>query len=204
MKNLLINRALAAETKKLFILLFALVASVSAIYASDTKVDGIWYDFDNTNNTATVTYRGGRHDSYSNEYSGSVVIPASVTYNGTTYSVTSIGNSAFYECSSLTSVTIGNSVTSIGDGAFQYCSSLTSVTIGNSVTSIGYDAFYYCSSLTSITCKATTPPTVWMCRGVQSCKWLERFYQHSRTIGRIFDNGRCECYQNGYCQSGYK
>ena len=66
-------------------------------------------------------------------------------------SVTSIGNSAFYCCSFLTSVTIGNSVTSIGSGAFLNCSGLTSITIPNSVTSIGGSAFSYCSGLTSIT-----------------------------------------------------
>ena len=78
-------------------------------------------------------------------------IPSSVTYQGTTYSVTSIGAYAFYYCSSLTAVTIGNSVASIGDFAFYDCSSLTSVTIGNSVTSIGVYAFNYCISLTSVT-----------------------------------------------------
>ena len=66
-------------------------------------------------------------------------------------SVTSIGSSAFYGCSSLTSVTIPNSVTSIGDGAFGWCSSLTSITIPNSVTSIGSSAFSKCSSLTAVT-----------------------------------------------------
>ena len=66
-------------------------------------------------------------------------------------SVTSIGEEAFDNCSSLTSVTIGNSVTSIGDYAFYNCSSLTSISIPNSVTSIGYSAFNGCSSLTSIT-----------------------------------------------------
>ena len=66
-------------------------------------------------------------------------------------SVTSIGEYAFYNCSSLTSITIGNSVTSIGEYAFYNCSGLTSVTIGNSVASIGEYAFYNCSSLTSIT-----------------------------------------------------
>ena len=66
-------------------------------------------------------------------------------------SVTSIGDGAFYDCSSLTSVTIPNSVTSIGEGAFYNCSSLTSITIPNSVTSIGNSAFEGCSSLTSVT-----------------------------------------------------
>ena len=66
-------------------------------------------------------------------------------------SVTSIGNSAFDGCTSLTSVTIGDSVTSIGDSAFSGCTSLTSVEIPNSVTSIGSSAFYKCTSLTSVT-----------------------------------------------------
>ena len=77
-------------------------------------------------------------------------IPATVSYDGTTYNVTYIGFHAFEDCSSLTSVTIPNSVTTIGDYAF-CCSSLTSVTIPNSVTSIGEKAFWGCSSLTSVT-----------------------------------------------------
>ncbi len=79
-------------------------------------------------------------------YNGEVVIPA--TFKGKP--VTSIGYCAFYNCSSLTSVTIPDSVTSIGDYAFSDCSGLTSVTIPDSVTSIGYGAFGGCSSLTSI------------------------------------------------------
>ena len=65
-------------------------------------------------------------------------------------SVTSIGSSAFNNCSGLTSVTIGSSVTSIGSAAFSQCSGLTSVAIPNSVTSIGNYAFYNCSGLTSV------------------------------------------------------
>ena len=65
--------------------------------------------------------------------------------------VTSIGNFAFYNCTSLTSVTIPDSVTSIGAWAFSGCASLTSVTIPDSVTSIDGDAFYNCASLASVT-----------------------------------------------------
>ncbi len=72
-------------------------------------------------------------------------------------SVTSIGNSVFYGCTSLTSITIPNSVTSIGNGTFQNCSNLTSVTIGNSVNYIGDYAFSGCSSLTSITSLIENP-----------------------------------------------
>ena len=137
--------------QKLFTFFLALVASASTIYASDTAVDGIWYDFDSSTKTASVTYQGSSSGSYSKEYAGSVTIPETVIYNGTTYSVTSIGYGAFSNCSGLTSVTIPTSVTSIGGSAFMYCSSLTSVTIPNSVTSIGGEAFKGCSGLTSVT-----------------------------------------------------
>ena len=85
-----------------------------------------------------------------------VVIPS--TYNGK--NVTSIGEEAFYDCTSLTSIEIPNSVTSIGDGAFYRCTSLTSVTIGDSVTSIGEIAFRGCTSLT-IYCEAQSKPSGW-------------------------------------------
>ena len=140
--------------KKLFAFFLALVASMSTAFAHDAEIDGIYYNLNTSfippmsfNYTATVTYCGD----YDNKYAGSVVIPSSVTYNGTTYSVISIGDEAFRSCESLTSVTIPNSVTSIGKNAFQYCYFLTSVTIGNSVTSIGDYAFYGCSKLTSVT-----------------------------------------------------
>ena len=74
-------------------------------------------------------------------YSGDVSIPVSVDYLSNTYAVTAIGNLAFYFCSGLTSVTIGNSVTSIGDSAFGYCSGLTSINIPNSVTTFGFGVF---------------------------------------------------------------
>jgi len=66
-------------------------------------------------------------------------------------SVTSIGTSVFYNCTALTSVTIPASVTSIGENAFRQCPNITSITIPNSVTSIGSYAFSYCSNLTTAT-----------------------------------------------------
>ena len=132
--------------KQLFrfsILLLALLLPATAT-AYDFEVDGIYYNING--NEATVTDGG----SYSNRYSGSVAIPATVTYNGTTYSVTSIGESAFSWCMGLTSIDIPNSVTTIGKCAFEYCMNLPSVVIPNSVTSIGESAFENCSGLTSI------------------------------------------------------
>ena len=108
----------------------------------------LYYDI-TSENTVAVTYYTNNYNNY-NYVSGDVVIPSTLTYNGTTYSVTSIGGSAFGDCSGLTSVTIPNSVTSIGGFAFSGCSDLTSVTIPNSVTSIGDFAFLSCSGLTSI------------------------------------------------------
>lgn len=84
------------------------------------------------------------------EYTGSVVISSTVTFEDVTYNVTSIESYAFQGCH-ITSVTIPNSVTSIGIKAFYYCKDLTSVTISNSVTSIREQTFAGCKSLTSIT-----------------------------------------------------
>lgn len=129
--------------KSLFTALL-LLCSLTAT-AHNFEADGIYYNIlSSADKTVAVTYRGSYSDSYSNEYSGRVVIPESVTYNSNTYSVTSIGSSAFYDCDRLTSVVIGNSVTSIGYYAFSSCKCLTNVTIGNSVTRIGEKAFSGC------------------------------------------------------------
>ncbi len=101
-------------------------------FAHDFEVDGIYYNKNSDGISVSVTYCG--IDIYSHdEYSGTVVIPESVTYDGQTYSLTSIGNTAFRGCSGLTSVEIPNSVTSIGYETFSGCASLSSITISNRV-----------------------------------------------------------------------
>ena len=126
--------------------LLALLATTT-LWAYDFQYGELYYNI-TSDTTVEVTYQS----TSSSNYSGftSVTIPETITCNGTTYSVTSIGEEAFYWCYSLTSITIPNSVTSIGDWAFGGCCYLTSVTIPNSVTSIGNGAFEFCSSLTSI------------------------------------------------------
>ena len=104
--------------------------------------------------TVTVTYASNDHwNPYSGytQPTGAVEIPASVTYSGATYSVTSIGSYAFTLCTSISSVIIPTSVTSIGDYAFHECEGLTSVSIPNSVILIGNSAFSCCIGLTSLT-----------------------------------------------------
>ena len=107
-------------------------------------IDGIEYRLDMDNLTAEVI------ETY-NHYKGDIMIPEIVVFNELTYRVERIGDMAFSECDSLTSITIPNSVTTIGSGAFKHCESLTSITIPDSLTSIGEETFLDCESLTSIT-----------------------------------------------------
>ena len=124
---------------KTTILLLALLLPALAT-AHDFEVDGIYYNING--NEATVTYYGSSSLDDSHDYSGSVVIPATVTYNGTTYSVTAIGFFAFNRCTGLTSIDIPNSVTRIDERAFSGCSRLESVNIPNTVAYVGDNAFY--------------------------------------------------------------
>ncbi|MDO4462910.1 MAG: leucine-rich repeat protein, partial [Bacteroidia bacterium] len=104
--------------RKLLMVLIAICMGVNAM-AYDFKLGGIYYNITNhsTSEVSVTYYTSYRLDNWI-AYSGNVVIPSTVTYNGQSYSVTSIGSSAFQYCSSLTSVTIPNSVTSIGSEAF--------------------------------------------------------------------------------------
>ena len=72
-----------------FAVLFTALSTVTA-FAHDFEVNGIYYYKNADETSVTVTYRGNSYDEYSDEYSGNVVIPSSVTYSGNTYSVTYI------------------------------------------------------------------------------------------------------------------
>ena len=135
--------------KKLIMMCAVALAAVCVQAATET-VNGITW-------TYTVWGAARVGDGYAPAVpistSGAITIPS--TLGG--YPVTSIGSSAFYNCSSLESVTIPDSVTSIELGAFECCSSLTNITIPNSVMSIGLGAFAGCSSLVSFTVSDGNP-----------------------------------------------
>ncbi len=107
------------------------------------RIDGIYYRLNHGNKTAEVTHSNG------DKYAGSIVIPQSICLDGELYTVITIGESAFKDCSELTSVIIPNTVITINEFAFCH-SGLTSVTIPDSVKTIESAAFDSCSGLKSI------------------------------------------------------
>ena len=134
--------------------LFLTILVTTSLWAYDFQSGELYYNITNDTvapYTVEVTSKSSDFPHYNEGVTfATATIPASVTYNGTTYSVTSIGRCAFSFCYSLSSVIIPNSVTSIGEYAFSDCFRLTSITIPNKLTSIGAKAFSGCSSLTSV------------------------------------------------------
>ena len=135
------------QTLQRFTMLSAMLIAYLTSLAYDFEQGGIYYKITSETDRAVEVTNRGNHG----WYSGDIEIPKKLIRNGKTYTVTSIGEDAFYSCSDLTSVTIPNSVTSIDARGFGSCSGLTSVTIPNSVTSIAFEAFSCCSGLTSVT-----------------------------------------------------
>ena len=145
------SRTKSIITRLALVALFALVQlpSFSASPYGFILIDGIFYDI--IDGGAAVTYKMYDH-SY---YKGDIVIPEQITYNGKTYTVTTIGEYAFYTggiaSGSVTSVTIPRTVTKIEKDAFHGCSGLTEIILPEALTSIGSSAFYSCSGLTQLT-----------------------------------------------------
>lgn len=142
----------------LSLILLAVLPMAASAY--DAGIGGIYYNF--SNGEATVTYKGD-NGATANSYSGDVVIPETVTFEGVVYKVTCIGGYAFYNCKELTSVIIPDGVTSIGDAeggyTFYKCTSLTRIDIPYTVTSLGDGTFYNCSALADIYCYADEIPS---------------------------------------------
>ncbi len=129
--------------RKLLLLCFSIFLSITS-NAEKVKIDGIYYILDNSTGKAETTYS-------SNKYSGDIVIPESFVYDGTTYTVSSIGKETFSNCKELTSIQLPNSIISIGEYAFYHCESLNDIIVPNGVDSISNHVFYYCKGLTSVT-----------------------------------------------------
>ena len=133
------------------LLLLALMVSATTLFAETVKLNGLYYSLGTT--TAQVVKDQSSDKSVYKDYTA-VTIPASVTYNGYTYPVTSIGTSAFEALTNLQSVTLPTSVTTIGTDAFYGCTKLGSVNLEEGLTTINLRAFYNCA-LTEITIPST-------------------------------------------------
>ena len=153
------------KTLSIFLLCAFLLVSMK-LFAYDFRVNGICYNItSSTENTVQVTYYSYEQTPYSyrgytfyyniyvSGYSGDVVIPSTVTYNGTTYTVTSIGAHAFTDYNTKTGTT---------------GSAVTSVTIPSSVTSVDYNAFYTCTKLKEATIECTEIPAFNYCTGLET------------------------------------
>ena len=132
--------------KRFLFFITLLLSAANSVFAVEVEINGLWYEIESQTKEAKVI-------EYKNDvkYSGDIIIPESIAFEGTTYSVTSIGNSAFMDCTNLTSISIPESVTSFEKGVFYGCIGLTSITIPSGMNTIGPSSFMGCTGLTSIT-----------------------------------------------------
>ena len=105
-----------------------IIDNAAPIECGKIEVNGIFYNITEAS-TAEVTYKGNSYDEYSNEYSGEVIIPETITYDGSTYTVTSIEEYSFYFCTGITYISIPATITEIGNNAFCYCVSITEIDV---------------------------------------------------------------------------
>lgn len=133
----------------LFITLATLQSTTA--FAYDCKIDGIYYNIFDYDNTASVTKKD-KYSSYSsNAYKGNIVIPENITYNGKTYRVNEIESESFAGCKKLKSVIIPQSVKRIREGAFSSCLNLERVVLPENLTmGIENNLFAHCINLKSV------------------------------------------------------
>ena len=136
------------KTKRLFAALFVLFAMSANLWAVEVTIDGIKYDVIKKGKTAKVLSNSPR-------YSGNIVIPETVEYEGVECKVTAINNSAFYSCSELISVSIPDNVTDLGESTFEGCKKLVEVHLGTGITAIRSEDFYNCTALKTINIPST-------------------------------------------------
>ena len=130
----------------ILLLLLPLLAS-----AHDFEVDGIFYQIiSEEDRTIAVTYEGTDKYSPDSYYTGEIIIPEHVSYSGNEYTVTRIGERAFMNCDSLTSVSLPESIERIEDSAFSSCYDLTEIRMPSKANHIGTGAFRQCKKLDSI------------------------------------------------------
>ena len=114
------------------------------LWAQTFQVGNLWYNITSSSAPYAVEVSDAERSITS------AVIPSTVTYNGTTYSVTGIGECSFSNCMQLTSIDIPNSITYIGYNAFWHCVNLKSIRIPNSVTRMDASVFSCCYALESV------------------------------------------------------
>jgi len=131
---------------------FLIFATSIVVGWSQVPVSGVYYILDNNALTAQVTSPSSQSATY---YSGDLSIPSSITYGKKTYSVTSIGASAFKGSSKLTGITLPSSIENIGVYSFNNCVNLKTVTLADGLKKIEYGAFSNCSELTTISLPST-------------------------------------------------
>ena len=131
--------------RSLFLTVFMLMLSIATM-AHNLTVNGIYYTTLSGNNVE-VSYKGSSFTAYDNEYSGDIIIPATVTYGGKEYTVTGIGKYAFYSCEGLKSIVLPEGLKYINYSAFSMCDGLESITLPQSLETIGQAAFYNCDKL---------------------------------------------------------
>ena len=126
-------------------ILFAFLLALFPLFtfADAVEIDGIYYNLISKTKVAEVTTNP-------NKYSGVVEIPSSIVYGETEYDVKTIGTSAFYYCTGVTSIIMPNSIKTIGRCAFQYCTNLETIVIPEGVEELPSNVFQYCYKLKSI------------------------------------------------------